>query len=82
MRRLLARIGGLETLIVLTLFVVASVGWWHAWIAPNDAHIHAVMACVEDEGSYVGDPEVWNRCHDRLVVSAGGLVPVFSPATN
>ncbi len=81
MSKLLERIGGLESVAFIGVFLCAGIGWWHVWVSPNDTHLHAVVQCVEDEGSYVGDRGAWERCHNRLVPEAGGLVSVFSPPT-
>ncbi len=82
MRRILDNLEGLEAALVLATALIVAVGWWHAWVAPNDAHMTAVMSCVENAGSHLGDQVAFERCHNKLLPEAGGLVAVFSPPTN
>lgn len=82
MREFLNRIGGGETLLIVALLIGAAIWWYGSYIAPNDAHMHAVMECVEAEGSYSGNRETWERCHNKLIPKAGGLVSVFTPPTH
>lgn len=70
----------LQMVMFAVIAFAACIGWWMAYVQPNDAHIWAVHDCVGDV-PLVEKEDTWRECHNELVGEAGGLVQYFHPPT-